>query len=97
MSIVEKALRFGWQDAVNSIDRDGDCNSTPEEALAEFQSQHLWDNSSARAVLMLRVAANYISKHCPDMTWVYDEVICNGYCVANDCLAAADALEVDNA
>lgn len=53
-------------------------------------SQH---DAILRAVEMLRVAAEYLSKlHSPDDVIHYDEADCDGYCVADDCKAAADDL-----
>ena len=47
----------------------------------------------ARAVEMLKVAAQYIEKHYPDGTIDYDATACDGYCVADDCRIIAETLE----
>jgi hypothetical protein len=44
---------------------------------------------------MLKVAAEYIRDNYPDGMIHYDEADCDGSCVANDCIAAADELEHD--
>ncbi len=49
---------------------------------------------SHRAVEMLRIAAQYIRDNAStDETVRYDGVECDGFCVAEDCDSAADALE----
>lgn len=48
--------------------------------------------SKKRAIEMLRVAARYIRDVQPDGSIFYDEAECDGYCVADDCDAAADDL-----
>lgn len=50
------------------------------------------DKASERASFMLRIAAIYIRKHCPDELYHYDEADCDGGCVADDCDAAAEEL-----
>lgn len=47
-----------------------------------------------RAVVMLRVAMNYIRDNCDDGLIFYDDAECDGACVADDCEIAAGALEV---
>ena len=44
----------------------------------------------SRASFMLRVAAAYIRNNCPKGSIYYDEILCDGYCVADDCEWAAD-------
>ena len=39
---------------------------------------------------MLKVAAEYIEQFYPDGIIFYDDAECDGYCVANDCITAAD-------
>ncbi len=46
-----------------------------------------------RAIEMLKVAAAYIRKYCPDKSIYYDEAMCDGYCVADDCDIAVVLLE----
>lgn len=50
------------------------------------------DKASERASFMLRIAAIYIRKYCPDELYHYDEANCDGGCVADDCDAAAEEL-----
>lgn len=38
-----------------------------------------------RVEYMLKVAAAYIRKHCPDEKIFYDDAECDGYCVAAEC------------
>lgn len=49
-----------------------------------------------RATEMLLVAAKYIREHCPDQLIHYDDVDCDGFCVADDCESAAAALGFDD-
>ena len=51
------------------------------------------DDGTARASLMLRIAAKYIREHAPDFEIYYDEARCDGYCVADDCEDAAAMIE----
>jgi len=46
-----------------------------------------------RASTMLRIAAEYIRTHCPDDEITYDGTTCDGYCVADDCVSAADEMD----
>jgi hypothetical protein len=46
----------------------------------------------ARAVEMLTVAAQYIRDHDPSGLIKYDEAMCDGYCVADDCETAAESI-----
>ncbi len=46
-----------------------------------------------RAIEMLRIAAEVIREHAPDVTRFYDEAECDGYCIADDCESAAEELE----
>ena len=45
-----------------------------------------------RAIEMLRLASRYIDAHCPDRIIQYDNADCDGACVADDCLFAANDL-----
>jgi len=47
----------------------------------------------ARARVMLKVAAQYISETWPEGTIFYDDAECDGYCVADDCKQAQEELE----
>jgi hypothetical protein len=47
----------------------------------------------ARAAEMLRIAAIIIREHCPEAMHFYDEVPCDGTCIADDCDSAAEGLE----
>ena len=52
-------------------------------------------NEIKRAIEMLKIASNYI-RECPcdgDYTVFYDDAICDGWCVADDCESAAEMLE----
>ena len=42
---------------------------------------------------MLLVAAEYIRDNWPDGIIFYDDVDCDGYCVADDCLSASESTE----
>ncbi len=46
-----------------------------------------------RAVLMLNVAAKYIENNEPFGLASYDGTDCDGFCLAEDCTAAAEALD----
>jgi len=46
-----------------------------------------------RAVKMLRIAAEYIEDYWPDAKYCYDDSVCDGYCIAEDCRSIADAIE----
>ena len=46
----------------------------------------------ARAIEMLEVAANLIEQYAPESLAHYDGADCDGLCVADDCLDAADDL-----
>jgi hypothetical protein len=47
-----------------------------------------------RAVYMLRIAADYVRKTGDKGREIfYDEALCDGYCVIDDCESAADMLE----
>lgn len=48
-----------------------------------------------RAIYMLKVASEYIKRHAPDESIHYDEADCDGSCVAEDCMSAADELDHD--
>jgi hypothetical protein len=46
-----------------------------------------------RAVLMLRVVTEYMRKHpVRDYEITYDEAVCDGYCLTDDCETAAEML-----
>ena len=47
-------------------------------------------NGEDRKSFMLRVAAVYIALHWPEGLVMYDGAECDGYCVADDCLSAAE-------
>ena len=47
-------------------------------------------NGEDRKSFMLRVAAEYITLHWPEGLVMYDGAECDGYCVADDCLSAAE-------
>ena len=51
---------------------------------------------NARAIEILRIAAKFIDKNCPDGVIFYDETDCDGICLADDCRGAADLLEVES-
>lgn len=34
---------------------------------------------------LLRVAGLFIEEHCPEGTLVYDETVCDGYCLSEEC------------
>jgi hypothetical protein len=51
------------------------------------------NEESKRAVEMLRIAAQYIRDNDPDGAIWYDDAMCDGYCVADDCESAAALLE----
>lgn len=42
----------------------------------------------SRKDYMLRVASEYIRHNCPDGEIWYDDAICDGYCISDDCEAA---------
>jgi hypothetical protein len=44
---------------------------------------------------MLRIAAQYIKFNDPEGRISYDEAVCDGYCVVDDCESAAEMLEMD--
>jgi hypothetical protein len=46
-----------------------------------------------RAQMLLRLAAEFIREHAPVEMVRYDNADCDGYCLADDCEAAADALD----
>jgi hypothetical protein len=48
-----------------------------------------------RAQMLLRLAAEFIREHAPVEMVRYDNADCDGYCLADDCEAAADALDED--
>jgi hypothetical protein len=45
-----------------------------------------------RAAQMLKIAACIIREHCPEATYGYDGVRCDGICIADDCEASAETL-----
>ena len=57
------------------------------------------ENEDRRSYL-LRVASVYILTHCPDQTMIFDDAVCDGACLAEDCLneaeAASDQLDAAN-
>lgn len=78
----------------DEIQRVGDAAGLKGEFLVDYGTDHIIGvlNGRGRAAEMLKIAAEYIKEHCPDMTVEYDETICDGYCVADDCLDAADGI-----
>lgn len=46
-----------------------------------------------RAIEMLKLAASYIRGTDPTGRIFYDDSVCDGYCVADDCETAAEELE----
>jgi len=53
------------------------------------------DHDKDRAIEMLLVAAKYIEDHWPEGLIEYDGTDCDGYCVAEDCRNAAEAIGWD--
>ena len=51
------------------------------------------EKAANRAIKMLTIAAEYIEEHWPDAVVKYDGADCDGYCIAEDCKDAADALK----
>ena len=46
-----------------------------------------------RAIKMLSIASKYIDDNCDlDETIFYDQADCDGYCVVEDCVVAAEEL-----
>lgn len=45
-----------------------------------------------RAIVMLRVAGKHCETHAASRTSYYDGARCDGYCIKQDCEAAAEAL-----
>lgn len=45
--------------------------------------------SESRAEYLLRVAAEYIDKYCPEEEIKFDEAVCDGACLAEDCIMEA--------
>lgn len=52
------------------------------------------DQNTERARQLLKLAAKYIRKYKDDGIIFYDETECDGACLADDCEAAAESLEV---
>jgi len=46
-----------------------------------------------RACEMLMLASNFIREHCPDSLVEYDDAVCDGYCLADDCETATEMLK----
>jgi hypothetical protein len=57
--------------------------------VAEIKDQ----SDIGRARYMLKVAALYIRDHFTEGEIFYDEAVCDGNCVADDCFTAAEALD----
>jgi hypothetical protein len=63
-----------------------------EAKFAAFDNDRKIQATEVRAIEMLTIAASYIREHCPEMVVFYDEVECDGGCVADDCESVADDL-----
>lgn len=55
----------------------------------------VFDIEVKRASELLALASKYILKYYADGEIYYDEAICDGYCLAEDCKIQADILAKD--